>query len=112
MNRLSALIDESESIAASDWWNQSEITRQVSALREALEKQREHFNAFLRLVKAYADRFLSDISEEIQQQSSLLASLERRLDMAKTLREEVVHLRRSYEVGTLDHIKKLRRTGV
>jgi hypothetical protein len=55
---------------------------------------------------------LLDISEEIQQQPPLLDSLERRLDMAKTLREEVVHLRKSYEVGTLDRIKKLRRTGV
>jgi hypothetical protein len=52
------------------------------------------------------------ISEEIQQQCSLPAR-ERRLDMAKTLRQEVVYLRNSYEVGTPDSIKKLRRrTGV
>lgn len=55
---------------------------------------------------------LLDISEEIQQQPPLLDSLERRLDMAKTLREEAVQLRKSYEAGTLDPIKKFRRTGV
>jgi predicted RNase H-like nuclease (RuvC/YqgF family) len=112
MSKLSALIDESEYIPVSDWGTRCEITRQVSALREDLQKQRERFTALLRLTKEYADRVLSDISEEIQQQSSLLDSLERRLDMAQTLRQEVVHLRNSYEVGTLDRIKKLRRTGV
>jgi len=115
MSRLSALIDDSEAIAASAPWHwdvKLEMNRQVSALRENLEKQREHFTVLLRLTKEYADMVLLDISEEIQQQSSLLDSLERRLDRAKTLREEVVQLRKSYDVGTLDPIKKLRRTGV
>ena len=88
------------------------LSRQVSALRAGLRKQQERCVSFLRLSSEYADRFLSDISEEIQQQSAFLEALEKRIEMAKTLREEVVHLRKSYEVGTLDCIKKVRRTGV
>ena len=115
MRKLSALIDDAEAIAASRAWYshvKSEMDLQVSELREKLEKQRERFTALLRVTKEYADIVLSDVSEEIQQQSSLIDSLERRLDMAKTLREEAVQLRKSYEAGTLDPIKKFRRTGV
>lgn len=65
----------------------------------------------MQLTKEYADRFLSDISEEIQQQSSFLEALERRVNMASRLREQVVDLRKSYEVGTLNSIKKVRHTG-
>jgi hypothetical protein len=117
MSKLSALIDDAEALIASESARcylhiKIEMDRQVSELRENLEKQRERFTALLRLTKDYADLVLLDVSEEIQQQSSLLDSLERRLDMAKTLREEVVQLRKSYDVGTLDPIRKLRRTGV
>jgi hypothetical protein len=113
MSRLSALTDDAEAIAASaDTLDRWLITYQVSELRRDLEKQRERFTALLRLIKEYADMVLLDISEEIQQQSSLLDSLERRLDMVKILREEVVHLRKSYEVEALDPIKKPRRAGM
>jgi hypothetical protein len=117
MSKLSALIDDAEALIASESARcylhiKIEMDRQVSELRENLEKQRERFTALLRLTKDYADLVLLDVSEEIQQQSSLLDSLERRLDMAKTLREEVVQLRKSYDVGTLDPIRKLRCTGV
>jgi hypothetical protein len=112
MSRLSALINESEEFAAGRALEGDfEPTFQVSVLREDLKKQQERCAALLSLMREYADRFLPDISEETQQQCSLLEALERRLDMAKRLREEAVYLRVTYD-GTLDCIKKLLRTGV
>ena len=113
MDKLSVLIDRLSEIATTaPQEHQSQLIRQVDALRKDFNKQRKRYAAFLRLAKKYADRFLSDISEEIQQQSCLLDALERKLDMAKSLRQEVVHLCKSYEVGTLTCIEKVRRTGV
>lgn len=112
INRLAALISRLEDLAATAPPEyRSQLRRQVAALRASFRKQQERCVAFLRLTERYADRFLSDISEEIQQQSSFLDALERRLDMAKTLREQVVHLRESYEDGTLNPINKVRDTG-
>jgi hypothetical protein len=113
MDKLSALIDRLSEIATTaPQEHHSQLIHQVDALRIDFNKQRNPYAAFLRLAKKYADRFLSDISEEIQQQSCLLDALEKKLDMAKSLRQEVVQLYKSYEVGTLDSIKKVRRTGV
>jgi hypothetical protein len=113
MDKLSALIDRLSEIATTaPQEHHSQLIHQVDALRIDFNKQRNRYAAFLRLAKKYADRFLSDISEEIQQQSCLLDALEKKLDMAKSLRQEVVQLYKSYEVGTLDSIKKVRRTGV
>ncbi|KAI0247733.1 hypothetical protein BJV78DRAFT_1242913 [Lactifluus subvellereus] len=89
---------------------QPQLKSQVIALRIALDRQQKRCMTFLRLTGKYADKFLSDITEEIQQQSSFLTALERRLAMANNLREQVVHLQKSYDDGTLDCIKKVRRT--
>ncbi|KAI0287090.1 hypothetical protein BC826DRAFT_1189244, partial [Russula brevipes] len=62
---------------------QPQLHRQAAVLRAGFKRQQERCLAFLRLTEEYADRFLSDISEEIQQQSSFLEALERRLDMAR-----------------------------
>lgn len=113
INALAALIDRVSELAVSaPQENRTQLNRQVATLRAGFKKQQERCVAYLQLTGAYAERFLSDISEEIQQQSSFLDALEKRLDMAKTLREEVVQLRKSYEVGTLDCIKKIRHTGM
>jgi hypothetical protein len=113
MNALSALINRlSELAATAPHEYRPRLKRQVAALRAGFKKQQERCIAFLQLTNEYADRFLLDISEEIQQQSSFLDALEKRLDMAKTLRQEAIHMRKSYEDGTLDCIKKVRRTGV
>jgi DNA repair ATPase RecN len=112
MTRLSSLIDQlSELAATAPKEHYPELIRQVDALRTDLSKQQERYAAFLRLTKKYAERFLSDISDEIQQQSSLLEALQKRVDMAKTLHKKVVHLREEYEIGTLKCIKKVRNTG-
>jgi hypothetical protein len=113
INALSALINRlSELAATAPQEHRAQLNRQIAALRTGFKKQQERCISFLQLTREYADRFLSDISEEIQQQSSFLDALERRLDMAKTLRKEAVHMRKSYDVETLDCIKKVRRTGV
>ena len=105
MNALSTLINRlSELAAAAPQEYQPQLNRQVAALRAGFKKQQERCVSFLQLVGEYADRFLSDIAEEILQQSSFLDALKRRLDMAKTLCDEVVQLRKSYEFGTLDCI--------
>ena len=112
MNRLSTLIDRLSELAdTASVEHRPELIRRVTDLRTDFNRQQERYAAFLRLTKKYADRFLSDISEEIQQQSSFLDALEKRLDMAKCLREKVVYLRESYEVGTLKRIK-VQDTGV
>ena len=112
MDRLSALIDRlSELAATAAQEHRQQLIRQVADLRKDFMKQQERYVTFLRLTKTYSDRFLADISEEIQQQSSFLDALERRLDMAKNLREQAVHLRKSHEVGTLKSIMKVRHTG-
>jgi hypothetical protein len=112
MNALSTLINRlSELAATAPHEYRPQLKRQVAVLRAGFKKQQGRCVSFLQLTEEYADRFLSDISEEIQQQSSFLDALEKRLDMANTLREEVVQLRKSYEDGTLECIKKVRRTG-
>jgi hypothetical protein len=112
MNTFSRLIDRLQELAiAASQEHQPQLKRQVTALRTAFTKQQERYIAFLQLTKEYADRFLLDITEEIQRQSSFLDTLERRLDMAKNLREQSLHLRKSYEDGTLDCMTKVRRTG-
>jgi hypothetical protein len=60
----------------------------------------------MRVSKRYANRRVSDVSEEIQQQSSSLDTLEKRLDMAQTLCEQVDHLHKLHEVETLESINK------
>jgi hypothetical protein len=65
----------------------------------------------LRLTEEYANRYLLDISAEIQQQSSFLDMLEKRLDMARTLYGQAADLRKSYELGTASAMKNARDTG-
>ena len=113
MNALTSLINRlSEHAVTAPRDYRPQLNRQVAALRADFRNQQERCVSFLQLSKEYADRFLSDISEEIQQQRTFLEAMKKRIKMAKTLREKVVHLRKSYKVGTLDCIKKVRRTGV
>ena len=113
MSRLSTLIHQlSELAITAPPEHRRQLTRRAAALRVDFKRQQDRFISFMRLSKRYADRCISDVSEEIQQQTSFLDALEKRLDMAKSLREQAVHLRKSYEVETLQSIKKVRRTGV
>jgi hypothetical protein len=112
MNKLKDLIDrlqELASAAPSD--HRPQLQRQVAMLRATFKKQQERCIEFLRLSEEYANRYLLDISAEIQQQSSFLEMLEKRLDMAKTLHGQAVHLRKSYESRTVDAMKNVCETG-
>ena len=112
MNKLSSLIDRLEELASSaPEEHRSQISRTVATLRTTFKKQQERCIEFLQLSEEYADKYLLDFSAEIRQQSSFLDMLEKRLDMAKTLRQQAVDLRRSYESGTVATMKDLRATG-
>ncbi|KAH9961539.1 hypothetical protein BC827DRAFT_1267541 [Russula dissimulans] len=113
MNKLKDLIDrlqELASAAPSD--HRPQLQRQVAMLRATFKKQQERCIEFLRLSEEYANRYLLDISAEIQQQSSFLEMLEKRLDMAKTLHGQAVHLRKSYESRTVDAMKNVCETAL
>ena len=83
----------------------------MATLRASFERRRERCAEFLRLTEEYANRYLLDISAEIQQQSSFLDMLEKRLDMARSLYDQAVDMRKSYELGTANAMKNARDTG-
>jgi predicted RNase H-like nuclease (RuvC/YqgF family) len=112
MKKLSSLIDrlqELASAAPSDL--RPQLHKQVAMLRSSFKKQQERCVEFLRLTEEYADRYLRDISAEIEQQRSFLDMLEKRLDMAKTLHGQAMDLRKAYESGTVDAMKVVRKAG-
>ena len=112
MDKLSSLIDRLQELASSAPENhRSQLSRKVATLRATFKKQQERCIDFLQLSEEYADKYLLDISTEIRQQSSFLDMLEKRLDMAKTLRQQAVDLRRSYESGTVATMRDIRTTG-
>jgi chaperonin cofactor prefoldin len=105
ISRLSTLIHLlSELAIAAPPEHRRRLIRQAAALRVDLKRQQDRFIAFMRVSKRYVYRRVSDVFEEIQQQSSFLDALEKRLE---TLREQVDHLLKSYEeVETLESTKK------
>jgi hypothetical protein len=112
MKKLSSLIDRLQELASSaPTEHQSQLFGQVEALRVTSKKQQEQFVDFLRLSEEYANEYLLDIDAYIQQQSSFLAKLERRLEAAKKLRGEAAELQRLYESGTVATMENLRATG-
>ena len=112
MNKLSSLIDRLQDLASSAPAEyQSQLSRQVVALRATFKKQQEHFMEFLQLSEEYANKYLLDISAEIEQQSSFLEKLEGRLEAANKLRGEAFELQILYESGTVASMENLRATG-
>jgi len=112
INKLSDLIDRLQELAsAAPTDHRSRLHRQVATLRATFKRQQERCIEFLRLTEEYAGRYLLGISAEIQQQSSFLDMLEKRLDMARTLYGQAVDLRKSYELGTASAMKNARDTG-
>jgi hypothetical protein len=112
MNKLSSLIDRLHELALSaPAEHRSQLLKEVAALRATSKKQQEHFMEFLQLSEDYANRYLLDISAEIEQQSFFLEKLEGRLETAKKLREEVVDLKMLYESGTVAAMQDLRTKG-
>ena len=112
MKKLSSLIDRLQELASSaPTEHQSQLLRQVKVLHATSKKQQEQFIDFLQLSEEYANKYLLDIDTFIQQQSSFLAELERRLEAAKKLRGEAAELQMLYESGTVATMKNLRATG-
>jgi excinuclease UvrABC helicase subunit UvrB len=112
MNTLSGLIDRLQELASSaPAEHRTQLSRQVVALRAMSKKQQGHFMEFLQLSEEYANRYLLDISAEIQQQSSFLEKLEGRLETAKKLRQDAIDLQMLYESGTVATMENLRATG-
>ena len=66
---------------------------------------------FLQLSEEYANKYLLDISAEIQQQSSFLDKLKERLEAAEKLHGDVIDLQKLYESGTVSVMKNFRTTG-
>ena len=76
MDKLSSLIDRLQELASSaPPQHRAQLLNQVVALRATSEKQKDHFTEFLQLTEEYANRYLLDISAEVQQQSSFLKKL-------------------------------------
>ena len=112
MDKLSGLIDRLEELApATPLDLRHQLYKQVASLRMGFKRQRRRYFEFLRLAEDYADRYLLDISTEIELQRDFLAKLEKRLDTAKTLYHQADDLRKSYESGTMDAMKIVRETG-
>ena len=112
MDKLSHLIDCLQELAsASRSDHRRQLNRQVAALRTAFKRQQKRYFEFLRLTEEYANQYLLDISAEIEQQSSVLDVLEKRVDRAKTLYCQAVDLRRSYKSGTMDAMRSVREEG-
>ena len=112
MNKLSGLIDRLQELASSaPEEHRSQLLRQVVALRATSDKQQKHFMEFLQLSEEYANKYLLDISAEIEQQSSFLDKLKERLEAAEKLRGDAVDLQMFYESETVDTMKNFRATG-
>ncbi|KAI0299186.1 hypothetical protein BC826DRAFT_62777 [Russula brevipes] len=106
LKKFSSLINRLQELASAAPPDlRPQLDEQVAMLRSSFKKQQDRCVEFLRLTEEYADRYLRDISAEIQQQSSFLDMLEKRLDMAKTLHGQAMDLRKSYESGTVDTMK-------
>ena len=112
MDKLSHLIDCLQELASATPLDlRDQLYRQVASLRTAFKRQQQRYLEFLQLTEEYADRYLLDISTEIEEQRSFLDKLEKRLDMARTLYYQADDLRKSYETGTKNVIKSVRETG-
>jgi hypothetical protein len=112
MDKLNSLIDRLQELASSaPSEHRSLLLNQVVALRATSKKQKEHFMEFLQMSEEYADKYLLDISAEIEQQSSFLEKLEGRLEAAMKLHGKAVDLQMFYESGTVATMENLRATG-
>ena len=112
MDTLSHLIDHLQELASATPLDlRHQLYEQVASLRMAFRRQQQRYFEFLQLTEEYADRYLLDISTEIEQQGSFLRKLEKRLELAKTLYYQADDLRKSYESGTKCVITSVRDTG-
>jgi len=111
MDKIPHLIDRLQELASAAPLDlRRQLYRQVASLRTDFKRQQKRYLEFLRLSEEYANRYLLDISAEIELESSFLDKLEKRLGMANRLYCQAYDLRKSYESGTMDVMKSLRET--
>jgi hypothetical protein len=112
MNKLDGLINRLQELASSaPPEHRSQLLNKVVALRTTFKRQQERFIAFLQLSEEYADKYLQDISTEIQQQGTVLDNLEERLEAANKLHGEAADLQMYYQSRTVANMNDLRATG-
>ena len=112
INKLSSLIDRLQELAScAPTEDRSQLSNQVAALRATFKKRQVHCIEFLQLSEENANRYLLNISDDIQRQCDFLDTLTRRLETARVLRGEAVELHMLYESGIIATMKDLRATG-
>jgi hypothetical protein len=112
INKLDSLINRLQELAhSSPTDHRSQLLKKVAALRAMFKRQQERCIELLQLSEDYANKYLLDIDAEIRQQSTLLDSLEERLEAAKKLHGDAVDLQRLYESGTVVSMNDLRASG-
>jgi hypothetical protein len=112
MDKLDIFINRLQGLAFSASAEyRSQLFNKVPPLRATFKRQQERFIEFLQLSEEHANKYLHDISAEIQQQRTVLDHLEERLEAAEKLHGEAVDLQMFYESGTVATMKHLRVTG-
>jgi acyl carrier protein phosphodiesterase len=112
MDKLDSLTSRLQKLASSaPPEHRAQLLNKVQALRATFKRQQERFIEFLQLSEEYANKYLFNISTEIQQQRTVLDNLGKRLEAANKLHEEAVDLQTFYESETVATMKDLRTTG-
>ena len=112
MHKLSRLIDRlQELVPSAPVEYRSQLLRRVVTLRATFKKLQVRSVEFLQICEEFSSRYLLELTAEIQRQSSFLAVLRKRYDMAKTLRRQAVDLRRSYKSRTVTIMRDVRAKG-
>ena len=112
IKKLDDLINRLQGLASfSPAEHRSQLLHKVAALRAKFRRQQGRFIEFLQLSEEYANKYLFDISAEIQHQRTVLDNLDERLKAAKKLHKEAVDLQMLYESRTVATMKDLRATG-
>ncbi|KAI0038182.1 hypothetical protein FA95DRAFT_1613571 [Auriscalpium vulgare] len=109
MKRLSTAISHVEELAGTaPAEHQASLQAQIVELHNALKRHQDRYEEFVKLSQEYAEQYLRDLSDEIRSQSAWLVLLERRLELAKTLRTDALDLKTSFEKGVCKELKGVR----
>ncbi|KAI0042174.1 hypothetical protein FA95DRAFT_610902 [Auriscalpium vulgare] len=109
MTRLATAINHVEElVCTTSAEHQPSLRAQVVELRDIFTRHQNRYDEFVKLSKEYADQYLHDLSDEIRSQSAWLDLLERRLELAKTLRSTAVDLGASFAKGVCKELKGVR----
>ncbi|KAI0042179.1 hypothetical protein FA95DRAFT_1682712 [Auriscalpium vulgare] len=109
MTRLATAINHVEElVCTASAEHQPSLRAQVGELRDIFTRHQNRYDEFVKLSKEYVEQYLHDLSDEIRSQSAWLDLLERRLELAKTLRSAAVDLGASFEKGVCKELRGVR----